>query len=84
MEPEGSLTHSQEPSTRPYSELDQYSPFPHHTSWRSILILSDLRLDFPSGLFPSGFSARTLCTPFLSPYMLLSPPISFFLIWSPE
>jgi len=59
-------------------------PMPHPTSWRSILILSDLRLDFPSGLFRSSFSTRTLCTPLLSPYKLRSPPISFFLIWSPD
>jgi hypothetical protein len=34
---------------------------PHPTSWRSILILSSLlRLGLPSGLFPSGFSSKTL------------------------
>ena len=34
------------------------------TSRKSILILSSrLRLGLPSGLFPSGFPTRTLCTP---------------------
>ena len=39
----------------------------HSTSWRSILILSThLRLGLPSGLFPSGFSKKTLYPPFLT------------------
>jgi len=37
------------------------SVYLHHTSWKSILILStNLRLRLPSGLFPSGFSTKTL------------------------
>ena len=39
------------------------SIYPHHTSWRSVLILSThLRLGLPSGLLPSGFPAIP-CTP---------------------
>ena len=37
---------------------------PHPTSWRPILILSShLCLGLPSGLFPSRFPTKTLCTP---------------------
>ena len=45
------------------------SPYPHPTSWRSILILSThLRLGLPSGFFPSGFPIKTLYTPSPHPY----------------
>jgi hypothetical protein len=55
MEPEGSLLCSQEPSTGPYPETDQSSPYhPIPSHLRSILILfTNLRLGLPSGLFPS-------------------------------
>ena len=44
------------------------SIYPHATSWRSVLIFfTYLRLGFPSGLFPSGFPAKTLYTPLSSP-----------------
>ena len=44
----------------------QFMP-PHHTSWRSILILSSqLRLGLPSVLVPLGFPIQTLHTPLLS------------------
>jgi len=57
---------------------------PPPTSWRSILILSShLRLGLPSGLFPSDFPTRTLCTPSLPPYVPHAPPISFFSILPP-
>ena len=60
------------------------SIYPHPTSWRSILILyTHLRLGLPSGLFPSGFSTKTLYTPFPQPYAPHAHPISFFSILSP-
>jgi hypothetical protein len=44
------------------------SSHPHPTSWRYILILSShLRLGLPNGLFPSGFTTKTLYTPLPSP-----------------
>jgi hypothetical protein len=39
METEGSLQYSQVHVTLPYPQSDPYSPRPHPTSWRLILIL---------------------------------------------
>jgi len=51
------------------------SLYPHPTSWRSILTLSThLRLGYPSGLFPPGFTTKTL-------YIPLSSPIPFITKW---
>ena len=53
----------------------------HPTSWRSVLRVSPhLHLGPPSGVLPSGFPAQTLYTPFLPPYVLHAPPVSFFSI----
>ena len=47
---------------------------PPSTSWRSILILSShLRLGLPSGLFPTGFPTRNLCTPLPCPIRATCP-----------
>jgi len=46
----------------------------HPTSWTSILILSShLHLGLHSGLFPSGFSTKTLHKPLLSPMCATCP-----------
>ena len=77
MEPAGSLLHQQEPTTCPYSEPDQSSPWtptPIPTSWKSILILfSHLCLRLPSGLFPLGFPIKTLYSPLISPICATCP-----------
>ena len=60
------------------------SIYPHPTSWRSILILSThLRVRLPSGLLPSGFPTKTLCTPSSHPYVPHTHLISLFSILSP-
>jgi hypothetical protein len=86
MDPEDSIPHSQNPTTCPYPEPDKYSPYPHIplSEGPFLMLSSDLRLGFPSGLFPSGFLTKTLYALLLSPYVLHAPPISFFLIWSHE
>ena len=67
---EGSLPHSQVLANCPYPEPHRSHP----TSWRFSLILSShLRLDLPNGLFPSGFSTKTLYTHLLSPIFATCP-----------
>jgi len=68
MEPEGSLPHSQQPTSLSLSWVTAiYTLPPHPTPRRSILIFAaHLRLGLPSGLFPSGLPTKTLYAPLLS------------------
>jgi len=78
MEPECSLPHSQcPPPAHIPSQLNPLHTPPHLTSWSSILILSyHLRLDLPSGLFPSGFTTKTLYTPLFYTHTLYMSRLS--------
>ena len=61
------LTSARHLSLTSASSIQSTQPPP--TSWTSFLILFfHLRLGLPSGLFPSGFPTRTLCTSLPSPY----------------
>jgi hypothetical protein len=61
MEPEGSLLYSQELSTGPYLEPDQFSPYHPMLSLRSILLLSiHLHTGVASSVFPSAFPINIL------------------------
>ena len=80
MEPKDSLTPSQVRAACHYPEPAWSSPYPHPTSWRSILILfSLLLLSIPSSLFLSVFPTKTLYTPLLPspPYTPHAQLISF-------
>ena len=60
----------------PYSERQLHRQRPHDTSSRSILILSsNLRLGFPSGLFPSVFPHQNpvSTSPLPRPYYIPRP-----------
>jgi hypothetical protein len=63
METEGSLPFLQKPTTILYPEPDQSNPRPPILFiLRYIVILSSqLSLDLPNRLFPSGFPTKTLC-----------------------
>jgi len=69
VEPGSSSPHSQQPTTCPCLQLDQFSSCSDSTSLRCILIFfSHLHLDFHSGFFPSESPPPKHCMhPFLSP-----------------
>jgi hypothetical protein len=74
--PEGSSPLSQQLTTGPYPEPVESNPHlpPQPISLISILIPScHLQLGLPSGLFPSGFSTKTLYTFLSSPMRATCP-----------
>ena len=80
----GLLLRLQAPVPCPYREPDQFRPFLHPSSWRSILILyCHLFIRLPNCFFPSGLPTK--CLMFLSCLLCVphAPPIPLFFIWSP-
>jgi len=74
MEPEGSLAHSQVPTTYPYPEPARSSLNPtFHFLKIHLNIIPHLRPGLPTGLFSSGFHTKTLYTPLLSPIRTTFP-----------
>ena len=74
MAPEGSLSHSQQPTTCPYPEPDQSNLRPpRNFSKIHLNIPSHLRLGLPSGLLPSGFPTKALYALLLSPIRATCP-----------
>ena len=75
MEPEGSLLHSEVPTTCLYPEPDRSSPCPHIPlpEWSILILFSHLQLGLPSGLLPTGFPTKTLYMPLLYPHTCYMP-----------
>ena len=72
--------HKCPPPVHILSRINPVQVFPSHILKTQSNIIYYLHLGHPSGLFPSGLPTKTLYAPFL----LHAPPISFFLILSPE
>jgi len=92
MEAKSSLPYSQNPATCPYSEPDQSSPS-FHINFLKINFNINLSLSIYTYIFSvvSLLLVSPLVSPpkpcihlFCLPYVLYTPPILFFLIWSTE
>ena len=76
MQPEGSLTSSQNPPIL-FTLNQRNAVHSHHISLTSILILSSLLQGFPIGHFSHGSPPRTCMSLFCPPYVPHSLPISY-------
>jgi hypothetical protein len=85
MKPECSLPHSQQPVTCPYPEQDRFSPCPHPSSRRSILILLFHQcLGLTSGILPHVSQPKPCVHLSFPTYMLHALPIAVFLFDHPN
>lgn len=83
LQPENSLSGSQQQMSFLYLESDESSPVIPPTPWLSMWTLSHhMCIYLPNSLFPSDFTttALYLCPPVCA---IHATPISFSLIWSP-
>ena len=80
MEPESSLPHSLQPVTCSYPESDQSSQRPPilFTKYHIVKLSPHLHLDIPTVLFPCSTHLSS------SPHVPHIPPVSCFLVGSPE
>jgi hypothetical protein len=72
-EHEGSLPCSQEPSTGPYPEPDQFNPSDPIPLGFILILSTHLRLDTPSGLFHFGYPTNILYAFLVSPIRATCP-----------
>ena len=85
MEPEGSLPHSQVPATCPYPEPARSSPYPQtHFLKIHVNIILPSTPRSPKLSLSIRFPHKNPVYASPPPYVLHSPPISFFSILSPE